>query len=88
MFTPVPHTPTEASADEEIARERETYGDDMRGEEMESIPRTWRVPRGAGSVNQIGLRRAGGWNECGGAERAAGTMVGSLRVSGSGDQRA
>jgi hypothetical protein len=35
LFIPVTPAPTEASADEALARERATYADDLRGEELE-----------------------------------------------------
>ena len=67
MFTPVAPTPTEASADEEIARERETYADDMRGEEMEQhISDVARSTAGtSGSKSEFGSDRRRcrvGWN--------------------------
>lgn len=90
IFTPVDAAPYEASMNEEMARERETYADDMRGEEMEQH---------IAEVVQSATGRSGGKSEGGsidGAagrleksaealERAAATMVGSLRISGSAD---
>lgn len=89
MFTPIAHTPTEASADEEIARERETYADDMRGEEMEQhISEVAQSSAGRGSREDGGrIESAAGRLERGAEalERAAGTMLGSLRLSGTTD---
>ena len=89
-FTPVAATPTEASADEELARERETYADDMRGEEMEQhISDVAQSNTGRGSGNGDGERvesAAGRLERSAEAlERAAGTMAGSLRLSGTTD---
>ena len=90
MFTPVAPTPTEASADEEIVRERETYADDMRGEEMEqhitevahstagstgNKPDSDRIESAAGRLERSAEA----------LEKAAGTMTGSLRVTGTAD---
>jgi hypothetical protein len=88
MFTPAAPTPAEASTDEAIARERETYADDMRGEELEQhlseVAQTARGNDGAGGDRTEGA--AGRLEHSAEAlERAAGTMTGSLRVSGSAD---
>jgi len=88
MFTPVATTPTEAAADEELARERESYADDMRGEEMEQhiseVAQSTRGSSGTGSGQMdnaaVRLERSAE-----ALERAAGTMTGSLRVTGSAD---
>lgn len=90
MFTPVAHTPTEASADEEIARERQTYADDMRGEEMEqhiSEVAQSNTGRGTGKGDGDRVESAAGRLErsAEALERAAGTMMGSLRLSGAAD---
>jgi len=90
MFTPVAPTPTEASADEEIARERETYADDMRGEEMEEhiadVARSTASTSGSKSESDRIDGAASRLERSAEAlERAAGTMAGSLRVSGSAD---
>jgi hypothetical protein len=87
-FTPVTQPPTEAAADEELSRERETYADDMRGEELEQhmseVSQSARGSSGAGSDTIAGsaalLERSAET-----LERAAGTMTGSLRVSGTAD---
>ena len=88
-FTPVAPTPTEASADEELARERETYANDMRGEEMEAhIADVARSTAGArGSRSEDRSEGAAGRLErsAEALERAAGTMMGSLHLSGSAD---
>ncbi|MFZ2880710.1 MAG: hypothetical protein WA009_14315, partial [Phototrophicaceae bacterium] len=89
-FTPVAPTPTEASADEEIARERETYADDMRGEEMEAhisdVDRSTGGTNGSKSESDRVEGAASRLERSAEAlERAAGTMAGSLRVSGSAD---
>jgi hypothetical protein len=90
MFTAVAPTPTEASADEEIARERETYADDMRGEEMEAhiadVARSTAGTSGSKSESDR-IEGAASRLERGAEalERAAGTLAGSLRVSGSAD---
>ncbi|MBE2183480.1 MAG: hypothetical protein IAE89_08655 [Anaerolineae bacterium] len=90
VLTPIASTPTKASADEEIAREREAYADDMRGEEMEqhisevarsttgtsgSRPEAERIEGAAGRLERSAEA----------LERAAGTIAGSLRVTGSAD---
>lgn len=90
MFTPVAPATTEASADEEIARERETYADDMRGEEMEEhigdVARSTASTSGSKSESDRIEGAAGRLERSAEAlERAAGTMAGSLRVSGSAD---
>ncbi len=88
MFTPVAPTPTEASADEAIARERETYADDMRGEELEQhLSEVSQTARGNGGAGSDRIEGAAGRLErsAEALERAAGTMTGSLRVSGSAD---
>ncbi|MEO8393575.1 MAG: hypothetical protein ABI700_11350, partial [Chloroflexota bacterium] len=90
MFTPVAPSPTEASADEEIVRERETYADDMRGEEMEAhITDVARSTAGtSGSKSELDRIEGAASRLERSAEaldRAAGTMAGSLRVSGSAD---
>ncbi|MBE2268577.1 MAG: hypothetical protein IAE80_10145 [Anaerolinea sp.] len=89
-FTPVAPTPTEASADEEIARERETYADDMRSEEMEAhlsdVARSTSGTSGSKSESdQIEGAASRLERSAEALERAAGTMAGSLRVSGSAD---
>ena len=90
MFTPVAPTPTEASADEEIARERETYADDMRGEEMEQhISDVARSTADTSESKSESDRIEGAASRlersAEALERAAGTIAGSLRVSGSAD---
>ncbi|MDX2141142.1 MAG: hypothetical protein SF123_23870 [Chloroflexota bacterium] len=90
MFTPITPTPTEAAADEELARERETYADDMRGEEMEqhlSEVAQSGAGRGTGKPDSDRIESAAGRLErsAEALERAAGTMTGSLRVTGSAD---
>ncbi len=90
MFTPVAPTPTEASADEEIVRERETYADDMRGEEMEQhiteVARSTAASTGSKSDSDRIERAAGQLERSAEAlEKAAGTMTGSLRVTGTAD---
>jgi len=96
MFTPVAPTPTETSADEEIARERETdidksmFADDMRGEEMEAhIADVARSTSGTSGSKSESDRIEGAASRlersAEALERAAGTMSGSLRVSGSAD---
>jgi hypothetical protein len=88
MFTPVAPTPTEAASDEELARERESYADDMRGEEMEQhmseLAQTTRGSGGAGS-GQMDNAAARLERSAEALERAAGTMTGSLRVTGTAD---
>jgi hypothetical protein len=96
-FTPVAPTPTEASADEEIVRERETYADDMRGEEMEAhiadVARSTAGTSGSKSESdtsgELRYRIEGAASRlersAEALERAAGTMAGSLRVIGSAD---
>jgi hypothetical protein len=87
-FTPVTPPPTEAAADEELSRERETYADDMRGEELEQhmseVSQSVRGNNGAGSTAIDGaaarLERSAE-----ALERTAGMMTGSLRVSGTAD---
>lgn len=90
MFTPVAPTPTEASADEEIVRERETYADDMRGEEMEQhiteVARSTTGSTGRKSDSDRIEGAAGRLERSAEAlEKAAGTMTGSLRVTGATD---
>ena len=90
MFTPIASTPTEASADEEIARERETYADDMRGEEMEQhiseVDRSTTGSSGSRSESNRIEGAAGRLERSAEAlERAAGTLAGSLRLSGTTD---
>jgi hypothetical protein len=90
MFTPVMPTPTDAAADEELARERETYADDMRGEEMEqhmSDVAQSNAARSASSADPSRIEGAAGRLErsAEALERAANTMMGSLRVTGSAD---
>lgn len=97
MFTPIAPTPTEASADEEIARERETYADDMRGEEMEQhisdVARSATGASGSRSESDTSgelryrIEGAAGRLErsAEALERAAGTLAGSLRLSGTTD---
>jgi hypothetical protein len=89
MFTPVAPTPTDASADEELARERATYADDMRGEEMEQhlSEVTQSADKRGGKSDSDRLESAAGRLErsAEAIERAAGTMTGSLRVTGSAD---
>jgi hypothetical protein len=88
MFTPVAPTPTEASADEELARERETYADDMRGEELEQhMSEVSQSARGNGGAGSTAIDGAAARLErsAEALERAAGTMTGSLRVSGTAD---
>ncbi|MDX2159903.1 MAG: hypothetical protein SF162_01125 [bacterium] len=85
-FTPVATTPTEAAADEELARERETYADDMRGEEMEqhmSDVAQSGGGHGAGSSDASRIESAAARLE-GSAEALtrAGLMLGQLRVTG------
>ena len=90
LFTPVASTPTEASADEDIVHERETYADDMRGEEMEEhIAEVSRTNAAGGSGKADSDRMDG---EAGRLERsaealkrAATMMSGSLRLTGSAD---
>ncbi len=92
MFTPVAAapTPTAASADEEIVRERQTYADDMRGEEMEEhiadVARSTSAKSG-GTAGSERIEGAAGRLEksAEALERAAGSLVGSLRISGSAD---
>jgi len=94
MFTPVTPTPTDAAADEELAHERESYADDMRGEELEQhMSEVAQGGRngGAGSdtFGELRYRIEGAAarleRSAEALERAAGTMGGSLRVSGSAD---
>jgi hypothetical protein len=90
MFTPIaaPATPTEAVADEELARERESYADDMRGEEMEQhMSEVAQTSRGSGGTGSGQMDNAAARLErsAEALERAAGTMTGSLRVTGSAD---
>jgi hypothetical protein len=89
MFTPVASTPTDASADEELARERATYADDMRGEEMEQhlSEVTQSADKRGGKSDSDRLESAAGRLErsAEAIERAAGTMTGSLRVTGTAD---
>lgn len=90
MFTAVAPTPTEASADEAIVRERETYADDMRGEEMEAhITDVARSATGTSGSKSESDRIEGAASRlersAEALDRAAGTMTGSLRVSGSAD---
>jgi hypothetical protein len=93
-FTPV--APTDAAADEELARERETdidksmFADDMRGEEMEqhiSEVAQSGAGRGTGKNDSPRVESAAGRLErsAEALERAANTMMGSLRVTGSAD---
>jgi hypothetical protein len=89
-FTPVSPTPTDAAADEELVRERETYADDMRGEEMEQHMSEVAQSGAGGSTGKSDSDRienaAGRLERSAEAlERAAGTMTGSLRVTGSAD---
>ncbi|MCK6580677.1 MAG: hypothetical protein L6Q98_21505 [Anaerolineae bacterium] len=89
-FTPVAPTPTEASADEELARERETYADDMRGEEMEQhISEVTQSAVGSGSGKSDADRSEGAAGRlersAEALERAAGSLTGSLRVAGTAD---
>ncbi len=89
-FTPVSTTSTEASADGEIARERETYADDMRDEEMEQhITEVSKSAAGrdSGKSESERIEGAAGRLErsAEALERAAGTIAGSLRVTGSAD---
>jgi hypothetical protein len=92
MFTPVAATPTPtaASADEEIVRERQTYADDMRGEEMEEhiadVARSTSAKSG-GTAGSDRIEGAAGRLEksAEALERAASSLVGSLRISGSAD---
>ncbi len=92
MFTPVAATPTPtaASADEEIVRERQTYADDMRGEEMEEhiadVARSTSAKSG-GAAGSDRIEGAAGRLEksAEALERAASSLVGSLRISGSAD---
>jgi hypothetical protein len=96
-FTPIAPTPTDAAADEELARERETYADDMRGEEMEqhmSEVAQSGAGRGTGKSDSDTSGELRYRNESAAGrlersaealERAAGTMTGSLRVTGSAD---
>ena len=96
MFTPVTAPPTQAAADEELSRERETdidksmFADDMRGEEMEShIADVARSTAGTSGSKSESDRIEGAASRlersAEALERAAGTMSGSLRVSGSAD---
>ncbi|GIK28175.1 MAG: hypothetical protein AELANPGJ_02870 [Anaerolineae bacterium] len=90
MFTPMASTPTGAAADEEIARERETYADDMRGEEMEQhiseVARSTTGTSGSRFESDRIEGAAGRLERSAEAlERAAGTMAGSLRLSGTTD---
>ncbi len=87
-FTPVAPTPTEAAADEEIARERQTYADDMRGEEMEDHISD--VARSTAQTNPNDTNRIDGAagrleRSAEALDRAAGTMTGSLRLTGIAD---
>jgi hypothetical protein len=90
VFTPVTPTPTEASADKEIARERETYADDMRGEEMEEhiadVARS-NAGRGSGKSDAERVEGAAGRLErsAEALERAAALMTGTLRLTGTAD---
>ncbi len=89
-FTPVAPTPTEASADEELARERETYADDMRGEEMEQhIAEVTQSAAGKGGSKSDAERSDGAAGRlersAEALERAAGKLTGSLRVAGTTD---
>lgn len=89
-FTPLAATPTEASAEEELAREREAYADDMRGEEMEQhLSEVAQSQAGHDSSKGDGERveRAAGRLErsAEALEHAAETMSGSLRLSGTAD---
>lgn len=89
-FTPVSSTPKEAWTDGEIAREREAYADDMRGEEMEQhISEVTQSAggRGSGKSESERIEGAAGRLERSteALERAAGTIAGSLRVTGSAD---
>ena len=90
MFTPLTSTSTEAAQDEELTRERETYADDMRGEEMEQhITDTMRRSgsSGVGGGERIDTAAARLERSADALERAAAavTMTGNLRVSGSED---
>jgi hypothetical protein len=97
VFTPVRRqrygtfTPVSAQGeDDKLARERQTYADDMRGEEMEQhiaeVAQSG-AGRGAGSAESGRIDGAAGRLErsAEALERAAGTMTGSLRVTGSAD---
>ena len=96
VFTPVPSASSDASADETIADELErdvdksVYADDIREEEMEEhITDVTRSTSGTGSGKGDSDRiedAAGRLERSAEAlERAAGTMMGSLRLSGSAD---
>ena len=90
VFTPVTFTPTEAAADEEIARERETYADDMRGEEMEQhISDMARSTSGTSGNRSESTRIEGAAGRlersAEALDRAAGTLAGSLRLNGTTD---
>lgn len=90
LFTPIAPTPTEASADEELARERATYADDMRGEEMEQhvaeVAQSAAAKGGSKAESERIEGAAGRLERSAEAlERAAGSLVGSLRISGSAD---
>jgi hypothetical protein len=90
LFIPVTPAPTEASADEALARERATYADDLRGEELEQhIAEVAQSTAATGGSKAEGERIEGaaGRLERGAEalERAAGTLTGSLRVSGTAD---
>ena len=91
MFTPVAPTPTAAAQDEELARERETYADNMRGEEMEQhITDTMRrsgASGGTGGGERVETAAARLERSAEALERAAAamTMAGSLRMTGSTD---
>jgi hypothetical protein len=92
MFTPVAstQTPTTASVDKEIVRERQTYADDMRGEEMEEhitdVARSTSAKSGSTTGSDPIEGAAGRLEKSAEAlERAAASLVGSLRISGSAD---
>ena len=91
MFTPVAPTltPTAASADEEIVRERQTYADDMRGEEIEEhiadVARSTSAPGGGAGSERIESAAGRLEKSAEALERAASSLVGSLRISGSAD---
>lgn len=89
MFTPVSTTSTESSADEEIARERQTYADDMRGEEMEQhiteVSQSAGKSSGKGETERIDGAAGRLERSAEALDHAAARMVGHLRLSGTAD---
>jgi hypothetical protein len=89
-FTPVTPAQDEESGDEELNRQRQTYADDMRGEEMEqhiSEAAQSGAGRSTGMPDSQRIEGAAGRLErsAEAMERAAGTLTGSLRVTGTAD---